>query len=97
MKNWIDYLRKYNVGTRDSNLTTKQERDGSDMSYIEKDKQITPETEVQEVYMALGEYKGRFDALAAYVTSSEYIYREVVAAILGVELPKKKKTDNEII
>lgn len=94
MKNLIDYLCKCNVGTKDSNLITKQEKEGSNMGYTKKDKQITPETEVQEVYMALGEYKGRFDALAAYVVAETYIHRETVAAILGVELPKEVNTNN---
>lgn len=86
-------FRKDNAGTEDSDLT-KQGRENMDMGYIEKENQITPETETQDLYMAIGEYKGRFDALAAYLMMEEFIHRSTIAAILGVELPEKVNTNN---
>lgn len=55
--------------------------------YTKKDERITPETEIQEVYMALGEYQGKFDALSSYIVSEKFIQRYTMAAILGIELP----------
>lgn len=61
--------------------------------YTEKEKRITPETEMQEVYMALGEFQGRFDAVSAYLKEETYPKCNVIAAILGVGVSEDKKED----
>lgn len=59
--------------------------------YTKKENRITPETEIQDIYMALGEYQGKFDALSSYIITEEYIKRQTIAAILGIELPSDAK------